>query len=85
VVSAEVLALKKAAVKAGGTVTDDGTVRAGLVFARVTTAPPAGAGWDRLIVQLLVEFGPRLVGLHKREEGRTEGVRVRVAFAELPL
>jgi len=80
-----VLALKEAAAKAAGTVIEDGALRARLVLAIVTRAPLAGAGWDRLIVQVPVEFGPRLVGLHTREESRTEGVRVRVVFAELPL
>jgi hypothetical protein len=84
-VIAEVLALKEVAVKAAGTVTDDGAVRAELVLVRVITPPPAGAGCDRLIVQVLAELGPRLVGLHTREDSRTEVVRLRVVFAALPL
>lgn len=74
-----------AAVKAAGTVTDEGAVRAGLPFVMLTTAPPAGAGCESVIVQVLAEFGPRLVGLQSRVETTTEEVSVRVAFAELPL
>jgi hypothetical protein len=80
-----VLALKDAAVNAAGTVTDDGVVRAELGLVNVTTAPPTGAGWDRLTVQVLAAFGPRMVGLHSSEEIRTEVARPTVVFAELPL
>jgi len=34
-----------------------------LLVVRVTVAPPAGAAWDRVTVQVLEELGPRLVGL----------------------
>ena len=33
-----------------------------MLFARVTLAPPVGAGWVRVTVQVLEEFGPRLGG-----------------------
>lgn len=80
-----VLALKEAVVELAGTVIEDGAVRAGLVLASVTTAPPEGAGWDRMTVQAPAAFGPRIVGLHDSEETRTDVARVMVVFAELPL
>jgi hypothetical protein len=85
VVIAVVLALNEAAVNAAGTVIDDGAVRAGLLLVSEMTAPPLGAGWDRLTVQVLAAFAPRLVGLHRREETTTEVARFNVIFAELLL
>jgi hypothetical protein len=60
---ATVVALKVAEVAAAGTVTDAGMVSVELVLVRMTVAPPAGAGWVSVTVQVLDEFGPRLVGL----------------------
>jgi hypothetical protein len=60
---AKVAALKVAEVAAAATVTDAGTVSAGLVLVRVTVAPPVGAGWVRVTVHVPEELGPRLVGL----------------------
>ena len=82
---AAVVALKVAEVAAAATVTDAGTVRVVLVFDRVTLAPPAGAGWVRAMVQVLEEFGPRLVGLHASEDTRTGATRLTLVLAELPL
>jgi hypothetical protein len=59
---AAVVALKVAVVAAANTVTDVGTVRVGLVFVRVTLAPPAGAAFVRVTVHALDEFAPILVG-----------------------
>jgi hypothetical protein len=59
---AAVMALKVAEVVPAGTVTDAGTMRVGLVLVRITVAPPAGAAWVRVTVQVLAELGPRLVG-----------------------
>ena len=42
--TASELIVKFAAVRFAGTVTDDGTVAAGLALERLTKAPPAGAG-----------------------------------------
>ena len=66
-------------------VTDAGTVSAVLLFDRAMRAPPAGAGCDRLTVQVLDAFGPRLVGLQVSEETSTAVSRLMVVFAELPL
>jgi len=64
-----------AAPAAAATVTDAGTLSKEFVLARATTAPAAGAGWERLTVQVLDAFGPMLVGLQLREETSTNGVR----------
>jgi hypothetical protein len=80
-----VVALKLADVAAGATATDAGTVRVALVLVRVTVAPPAGAGWVRVTVQVLDEFGPRLVGLQASEDTSTGATRLMVALAELLL
>jgi hypothetical protein len=66
-------------------VTDAGTLSKEFVLARVITAPDAGAGWERLTVQVLDAFGPMLVGLQLRKETSTDGVRLTVVFAEPPL
>ena len=79
------LAVNVAMPAAGATVTDAGTLSKEFVLARVTTAPPAGAGWERLTVQVLDTFGPMLVGLQITEETSTNGARLMVVFAEPPL
>ena len=52
------------------TVTDAGTVKALVekLEARVTIAPPWGAGPDRVTVQLPLPLEPSVVGVHCREE-----------------
>jgi ABC-type sugar transport system substrate-binding protein len=82
---AAVLALKVAVVAAAATVTDAGTVRVALVLLRVTLAPPVGATWVMVTVQVLDEFGPRLVGLQTSEETSTGATRLMLALAELLL
>ncbi len=67
------------------TVTDAGTVKTGLVFVRVMTAPPVGAALVKVTVHVLVPFGPRLLGLHDRVDTRTAAVRLTVVLAELLL
>jgi len=79
------LTAKVAAPAAPATVTDAGTLSKEVVPARAITAPAAGAGWERRTVQVLDAFGPMLVGLQLREETSTNGVRLTVVFAELPL
>jgi hypothetical protein len=80
-----VVAVKLADVAAAATVTEAGTVRTELVLARVTAAPPVGAAWDKVTVQLLEEFGPRLVGVQATEETNTGATRLTVVLAMLPL
>ena len=82
---ATVVALKAAEVAAAATVTDAGTVSVALVLVRVTAAPPVGAAWVRVTVQVLEAFGPRLVGLQASEETRLVAARLMVAVAEVLL
>ena len=79
------VALKGAEVAPAGTVTDAGTVTVALVFVRVTIAPPAGAAFVKVTVQVPEEFGPRLLGLQASEETSTEAARLTLVLAELPL
>ena len=75
------------------TVTEGITVSAALEFERVTPAPPVGAAWVRLTVQVLEEFGPTLPGVHDKEDTDTDtdadsdpdAVRFTLVFVELPL
>jgi hypothetical protein len=81
---AAVVALKVAEVAAAATVTDAGAVRVALVLVRVTAAPPVGAAWVRVTVQVLEAFGPRLVGLQASDETST-ATKLTVALAVLLL
>jgi len=82
---ATVVALKLTQVAAAATVTDAGTVSVEFVLVRVTIAPPVGAGWVRVAVQVLEAFGPRVLGLQISEETSTGAARVMVALAEVLL
>jgi hypothetical protein len=82
---AAVVALKVAEVAAAATVSDAGTVSVALVLVRVTVAPPVGAVWARVTVQVLEELGPRLMGLQTSEETSTDVTRVTAVLAELLL
>jgi hypothetical protein len=62
-----VLALKLAAVAAGATTTDAGTVRVALLLARVTVAPPVGAAWLSVTVQVELPELFKAVGAQDRE------------------
>jgi hypothetical protein len=84
-VMAAVVTLNVPEVAEAAIVTDVGTVSAELVFDRAMAAPPAGAAVERLTVQVLDAFGPRLVGLQVSEEMSTDVTRLTVVFAELPL
>lgn len=82
---AAVVALKVAVVAAAATVTDAGTVRLEVLLVRVTEAPPVGAAWVNVTVQVLEELDPRLAGLHATEDIVAGGSSVMVEFAELLL
>ena len=84
-VMAPVVTLKFADVAAALTVTDAGTVNVALEFARVTLAPPVGAAWVKVTVQVLEEFAPMPVGLQLRDETSTDAARFTVVLAELLL
>jgi len=80
-----VVTLKFADVAAAATVTDAGTASVELLFDRLTLAPPVGAAWVKDNVQVLVEFGPRLVGLHANDDTSADAERPTLAVAELLL
>jgi len=80
-----VVTLKFADVAEAATVTDAGTVRVALEFERVTLAPPVGAAWVRVTVQLLEELAPMLAGLQASDETCTGATRLTVVLAELLL
>ena len=82
---AAVVALKLADVAVAATVTEAGTVKLELVLVSVTLAPPVGADWVKVTVQVVEELGPRLVGLQAKEETRTGATKLTLAFAELLL
>jgi hypothetical protein len=80
-----VVTLKLAKVLLAATMTDAGTVRVELLFERVTLAPPVGAGWVRVTMQVLDAFGPRLLGLQDSVDMSTGATRLTVVLAELLL
>ena len=80
-----VVALKVADVVVAATVTEAGTVKLELALVRVMLAPPAGAGWVNVTVQVVEELGPTLAGEHASDETSTAAARVKVVFAELLL
>ena len=82
----EVVALNVAVAAPAVTVTEAGTFNVALLSERATVAPPVGADWLRVTVQVLEAFAPRLVGLHKTADTVTDGAtKLTVAVAELPL
>jgi hypothetical protein len=80
-----VVTLKVADVAVAATVTEVGTVSVVLVFVKVTPAPPAGAGWVKVTVQVLAELCATLVGLQTSEETNVEAASPTVVLAELLL
>ena len=82
---AAVVTVKVADVAAAATVTDAGTVNVALEFARVTLAPPVGAAWVKVTVQVLAELAPILAGLQASDETSTDVARLTVVLAELLL
>ena len=62
------IAMKVAVVAPAGTVTDACTVSKVLLLASVTLAPPAGAAWVSVTVQVLIALSPRMPGLQATPE-----------------
>ena len=82
---AAVFTVKLADVAPAAIVTDGATVNVVLEFERVMLAPPVGAGWVSVTVQVPEEFAPMLAGLQVSDETSTEPVRLTVVVAEVPL
>lgn len=62
-----------------------GILSAALLLDNDTVAPPAGAALFKVIVQVLVALGDKVVGLQTSVETSTGDIRLTVAFAELAL
>jgi hypothetical protein len=65
---AAAVALKVAVVAPAVTVMEAGTVSEVLLLAIVTFEPPAGAAAFKVAVQFAAALGPKLMGLHVRDE-----------------
>lgn len=81
---APVVALNVAVVAPAATVTPVGAVSTALLLESEIVVPPAGATWVKVTVHALELLGPRLVGLHAREERAKPVVRFSVALWERP-
>jgi hypothetical protein len=68
------------------TVTLEGTFKLeNPLLPRVTTIPPAGAAFDSVTAQLLLEFELSVMGLHCNDETATAEARLRFSDREVPL
>jgi hypothetical protein len=79
------VALKVAVADPAATVTVAGTVSAAALLDKATLAPPVGATWVSVMVQMLEELCPRPVGLQLSEDIRTVTVKLMPAVAEVLL
>jgi hypothetical protein len=52
---------------------------------KTTGAPPLGAAFDSVTVQLLLAFAPSVVGLHCRSESTAADARLRFRVFDVPL
>ena len=82
---AAVVTMKLADVAAAATLTEGATVRVALEFERLMLAPPAGAAWVRVTVQVLEELAPMPAGLQAKDDTSTVAARFTVVLAELLL
>ena len=74
------VALKVADVLLAGTVTDAGTVSAGLLLESPTAVPPFGAAWLRVTVHVLAAPELTLVGLQAKVETSVGATRLKVTL-----
>ena len=81
---AAVVTLKVAEVDPAAAVTVAGTVKTALLLVTVTAAPPVGAAFVSVTVQVPDAFGHKLAG-HANEDTSTGDTRLIVAGAELLL
>ena len=79
------LALKVAEADDAATVTEAATVSAALLLDSEMLAPPAGAAFDNVTVQLLLAFDPKLLGEQATEDNSTGATRLIPAVLVLPL
>jgi hypothetical protein len=79
------VALKVAVADPAATVAVAGTVSAAALLDKATLAPPVGAAWVSVMVQVLEELCPRLAGLQLSEDIRTVTVKLMPAVAEVLL
>ena len=79
-----VLMGKEAEVLLAGTVTDPGIESAGAVLVKARETPDAGAAFDRITMQEVLEFAARFVAAHCREETRTGETSATEMAAEDP-
>jgi hypothetical protein len=80
--------LKVAVVAAGHIATDAGPVSTELLLARVTEAPPLGAGWGKVTAQVAESCGPRMEGLQTSvgfASPTTTAARLSPVLTERPL
>jgi hypothetical protein len=82
---AAVVTMNLADVAAAATLTEGATVKVALEFDSVTLAPPAGAAWVRVTVQVLEELAPMPAGLQAKDDTSTVAARFTVVLAELLL
>lgn len=81
------VAVNDAEVAAAATVTDVGTLKSARLLERETRAPPAGAAFESVTVQVAVAPLPRPDGLHDTElttGGAFGAARLRVAVCDAP-
>src|SRR5580700_2342556 len=79
------VASKAAVVDPAVTLTEAGTVSAGLLAESDAVTPPVGACAERVTVQMVDAPASRLVGLHVNADTSTGAIRVKVAVWEEPL
>jgi hypothetical protein len=85
-VNVAVAAVKVPVVEPSATVTEVGSVNPDIpLLFSVTTAPPVGAGFESVTVQLLVAFEPKFVELHCSEESTVATVRLKFTVCDEPL
>lgn len=69
-----------------GTVTEAGAIKTeGAVSDNVTTAPPEGAAWESVTVQVAVAFELRVLGTHCKDDTKIWVCSETAALAEEPL
>jgi hypothetical protein len=80
------VAVKVVETEPAGTVTElAGSESSALLLLTVTAAPPEGATFERLTMQMLETPVPRIVGEQAREERLTGATRLMEAVLDTPL